>query len=79
MSLGMSLGSVPIFSLPVSYPCFEIRENPNLVKAGKPSQIWFGLDGYPQVWILLSCLTGSILNNRLNLQDARNIRPSTTW
>jgi len=56
----MGLGWVSIFPLPVSYPCFEIGENPNPypnpVKAGNTRQNGFGSGGYPQVWVLLSCL-----------------------
>jgi len=42
----MGSGWVPIYLLPVPYPCFEIEENPNpysnLVKTGKTRQIEFG-------------------------------------
>ena len=43
--LGMSLEWVPIYMLLVSYPCFEIGENPNPVKTEKTRQIEFGLGG----------------------------------
>jgi len=38
-------GWVPIYPLPVPYPCFEIGENPNPVKTGKTRKIRFGSDG----------------------------------
>jgi len=45
----MGSGWVPIYPLPVPYPCFEIGENPNsypnLVKTGKTRQIEFGSSG----------------------------------
>jgi len=45
----MGSGWVPIYLLPVPYPCFEIGENsypyPNPVKTGKTRQIGFGSDG----------------------------------
>ena len=47
-------GWVPIYSLPVQYPCFEIGENPNSypnpIKTKKNSSnwVWFGL----RVWVL---------------------------
>jgi len=43
--LGMGLGWVPISQLQDPYPCFEIGENPNPVKAGKTRQIEVGLGG----------------------------------
>jgi len=45
----MGSGWVPIYPLPVSYPCFEISENPNSypnpVKTEKTCQIGFGSGG----------------------------------
>ena len=49
--LGMDSGWVPISPLPVSYPCFKIEENPNLIKVGKTCQIGFGSDGYPRICV----------------------------
>ncbi|RHN77865.1 hypothetical protein MtrunA17_Chr1g0159351 [Medicago truncatula] len=46
MGLGMGSGWVPIYSLPIPFPCFEIGENsnsyPNPVKTEKIHQIGFG-------------------------------------
>jgi len=56
----MSLGWVPISSLPVPYTCFKIGQNsnsyPNPVNTEKTCQIEFGLGGYTRVRILLPCL-----------------------
>jgi len=45
----MGSGWVPIYPLPVPYPCFEIEKNsnpyPNPNKTGKARQIKFGSDG----------------------------------
>ena len=43
----MGSGWVPIYPLPVPYPCFEIGKNPypNPVKTGKIRQIRFGSGG----------------------------------
>ncbi|AET00221.1 hypothetical protein MTR_5g089650 [Medicago truncatula] len=60
MGLSMGSGWVPIFPLPIPYPCFEIGKNPNSylnpVKTGKTCQNEFGWGGYPRARILLSCL-----------------------
>jgi len=45
--------------IPVTRPVpviFEIKENPNPVKAGKTHQIVVGSCEYPHVWVLLPCL-----------------------
>ncbi|AES60335.1 hypothetical protein MTR_1g043790 [Medicago truncatula] len=40
---------VPIYPLPVPYPCFEIGENSNPIKMGKIRQIEFGSDGVKEL------------------------------
>jgi len=52
----MGSGWILISPLHVLYLCFETGENPNPVKAENTHQNEFGFDGYPRIWVLLSCL-----------------------